>query len=190
MTVPYKNHGRRHAPGGSDPIPLGSFSPGQTTQIRVPILDTPDFSGYAYPSLTTSSVNGFANVQRLLPYFSYLGDGSWTGSIRVPDEYGSAAVVTISAVVNATSGAVRWKIGSAAVASGESEDTSFTNETAQNVTVPGTALRRFDTAFTLSTSISAGDDLNIKVIREASNGADTCNADAGVWAVTFSYTIG
>jgi hypothetical protein len=163
----------------------GGSGAGLTVQARVPVLDTPDSSGYAFPSLTTS--NGFSNVKRLLPYFSHSGDGAWVGTIRVPQDYGASPKIIVSFVVNATSGAVRWKVGTAIVADGVTEDTNYTTETAQNITVPGTALLRKDVTFTLTSTPVAGADMNVKVTREASNGGDTCTASAAIWAVNFQY---
>ena len=174
--------------GGNGPTTNLSVSAvvGATVQVRVPALDTPDFSGNAYPSLTKS--NGFSNIQRLLPYFSHSGDGTWTGTIRVPQDYGSAGKIIISAVVNSASGAVRWVVSTAIVANGVTEDTSVTSETAQNITVPGVALKRFDTTFTLTTTPVAGSDMNVQLTRQASSGSDTCTAAAGIWSVAFQYT--
>ena len=60
--------------------------------------------------------------------------------------------------------------------------------TAQNITVPGVALKRFDTTFTLTTTPVAGSDMNVQLTRQASNGSDTCTAAAGIWSVAFQYT--
>ena len=165
-----------------------SQATGSTTQAYSPLLDTPDNSGNTFPALTTA--NGFSHIRRVLPYFAHGGAGSWFGTIRVPSNYVSTPILTVSAVVNSAAGAVRWIVGSAVVANGASEDAAFTNETAQNITVPGVALRRFDTIFPLSTSPVAGADLNFVVTRDGGNAGDTCTATAAVWTVLFTYTSG
>ena len=164
----------------------GSGAAGNTAQLRAPVLDTPDSSGFVYPELTTAL--GFSNIRRLLPYFTHGGAGAWTGSVRVPADYAANPRILVSAVANATTGAVRWIIGTAVVAAGVSEDTAVTNEAAQNVTVAGTALQRFDATFILSTAPVAGVDLNIVLTRDGGNAGDTCTAPVGVWAITFLYT--
>jgi hypothetical protein len=155
-----------------------------TIQGQIP-LDTPDASGNAYPALSLN--NGFSNVRRVVPAFTKLVDGTWEGSIRIPQDYSSTAQIILSAVANATSGAVRWIVSTAVVASGVTEDTAYTAETAQNVTVPGTANQRFDTTFTLTTTLVAGSTLNVKVTRQGSNGGDTLAVDALLWECIFQY---
>lgn len=149
-------------------------------------VDTPDGSGNAFAGASLS--NGFANMRRLVPYFAHAGDGYWTATIRVPPNYTGSPVVTLTGVVNANTGAVRLIVGTAVVAAGSSEDVAFTDETAQTITVPGTALVRFDTAFAIAgTTPAAGADLMVRVKRNAANAADTCTASYGLWACAFTY---
>lgn len=156
-------------------------------QVRAASLDTPDSSGFAFPSVSTS--NGFTNVKRVLPYFAHGGTGSWTTSIRIPADYGSSPSVSISCVVNTNSGVIRWVVGTAVVPVGTSEDTAFTLETPQNISVPATALKRYDVSFNITGTVPvANADLNIQVQRQGGNVADTCTFVSAVWAVVFSYT--
>jgi hypothetical protein len=155
------------------------------TQSFAPPLDTPDAGGFTFPALSTA--NGFTNVRRVLPYFNHGGSGTWRGTIRVPPNFTSSPTLTVTAVTTATTGAVRWIVGTAVVGNGVSEDTNYTTETAQNVTVPGVALRRFDTVFGLSTAAVAGADLNFAVTRDGGNVADTCTGSVAVWTVTFGF---
>lgn len=163
----------------------GSGAGGGGLPVRVP-LDTPDAGGFAVPGLSTSF--GFTTVRRLLPFLRHGGTGYWTGAIRVPDDYGSAPTVTITWVAAVIVGAVRLNVASSVIAVGASEDPAYTSETAQNVTVPGTALLRKDTTFVLSTVPVAGSDLNVKVSREGGNVADTCTGQAFILQVVFDYT--
>jgi hypothetical protein len=166
------------------PATAGSGGGGNPLQVY---LDTPDSSGNAVPGLSTLA--GFSNVRRILPYLSHSGDGYWIGAVRVPDDYGSAPVVTVSGVVNATTGAVRLVVGTAADAAGGSADAALVDEAAVNVPVPGVALERFDQAFAVTgSSPAAGKVLVVRVKRNAANAGDTCTAAFGVWAVTFGYT--
>jgi hypothetical protein len=158
-----------------------------TGTVQVPVyLDTPDNSGNSFPTLTLS--NGFTTVQRILPALSHAGDGTWVGSIPVPEDYSSTPKVIISAVTNAVAGAVRWVVGTSVIAAGGREDSAFTDETAQNVTVPGTTSTRFDSTFAITGNTPvAGASLNIRVKRNAANAGDTCTATALVWQVVFQY---
>jgi hypothetical protein len=154
--------------------------------VRVPVpLDTPDSSGDAYAAYTGNA--GFSNVKRIVAAFTKSKDSTWEGSIEIPQDYVSGGSIRISAVANATSGAVRWVAGTAVVASAVTEDTAYTDETAQNVTVPATANKRFDTSFTLTTTPAAGSTLNVRIKRNGTNGGDTLTVDALVWAVEFEY---
>lgn len=152
-------------------------------------LDTPDASGNGYPalSLTASPGGGFSNVRRIICSFTKSVDGTWEGSLRIPHNYSSGGTIILSAVANATTGVVRWIISTAVVAAGVTEDTAYTAETAQNITVPATARLRFDTTFTLTTTPVAGSTLNVKVTRNGANVADTLAVDALLWECVFQY---
>lgn len=156
-----------------------------TVQVPV-VLDTPDASGNGYPSLSTN--NGFTNVRRVVAAFTKSVDGTWEGSVRVPQNYSSAGAIILSAVANATTGAVRWIVSTAVVAASVSEDTAYTDETAVNTTVPGTAKQRFDTTVTLTTTPAAGSTLNVKIKRQGTNGGDTLAVDCLLWEIVFQYT--
>lgn len=157
---------------------------GKTIQLPI-VLDTPDSTGNGYPALTTN--NGFSNVKRVLPAFTKLVDGTWEGSIRIPQDYASGGAIICSFVANATSGAIRLQVLDAVVAAGVTEDTAYTAETAANTTVPGTARLRFDISTTLTTSPVAGSDLNVQIKRVGTNGGDTLAVDALLWRCVFQY---
>jgi hypothetical protein len=160
---------------------------GAATQAYSPPLDTPDSSGFTFPVLSTAV--GFSNVRRIMPALSHGGTGSWVGTIRVPPNYGGSPVLTVTACTASTTGAIRWTVGTAHIPIGTTEDTAFTDETPQNVTVPGSALRRFDVVFPLTTAPNAGDDLNFRVTRQGANAGDTCTGNAFVWTVLFTYAV-
>ena len=126
-------------------------------------------------------------MRRVVPAFTHGVDGTWEGSIRVPHNYSSGATLILSFVVNAVTGAVRARVGTAVVASGVTEDTAYTQESYVNTTVPATARFRFDVSFTLSTTLTAGSTLNVQVGRNGSNGADTCVVDALLWECILQY---
>ena len=159
-------------------------SPG-TRQLSIR-LDTPDSSGNGYPALSTN--NGFTVVRRVVPAFTKLVDGTWEGSIRIPQDYTSSPVIVCSFVANATTGAIRVQVSDVVVASAVSEDTAYTAETAANTTVPATAKLRFDISTTLTTTPVAGSTLNVKIARVGTNAGDTLAVDALLWECIFQYT--
>jgi hypothetical protein len=156
-----------------------------SVEAQIP-LDTPDASGNAYPALTTN--NGFTNIRRVLAAFAKSVDGTWEGSIRIPQNYSSGGAIILSFVANATSGALRARVSTAVVASAVTEDTAYTDESYVNTTVPATAKKRFDITFTLATTLVAGSTLNVKVTRNGTNGGDTLAVDALLWECILSYT--
>jgi hypothetical protein len=173
---------------------LGSAGPRMMAVSNVPLLvpmNTPDASGNGYPDLTTN--HGFANLRAIIPYFTKSVDGTWQGSFPVPSNYASGGTVVLTGVANATSGAVRWQVLCGQTVNGSSADLTLTAETAQNVTVPGTANQAFDTTFTLAgTTPTAGgahpETFVVQVKRVGSNAGDTLAVDCGLLAATFLYT--
>lgn len=156
--------------------------------VQIPIsLDTPDSTGNAYPGLSVATAFGFSNVRRLAPAFTKSVDSFWSGTIRVPQDYVGSGTVICSFVANATSGAIRVLVSTKVVANLASEDAAYTDETAQNVTVPATANQRKDISFTLTTTPVAGSSLNVKVTRNGANAADTLAVDALLWECVFQY---
>lgn len=162
--------------------------------LNVPVaipLTTPDALGNGYPDLTTN--HGFSNLRAIIPWFTKLVDGTWQGVIPVPSNYASAGTVVLTGVANATSGAVRWQVLCAQTKDGSSADVTVTGETAQNVTVPGSANQAFDTTVLLvNTTPLAGtahpEFLVVQVKRVGSNGGDTLAVDCGLLGATFLYT--
>lgn len=173
---------------------LGPAGPRMMAVSNVPILvpmNTPDASGNGYPALTTN--NGFSNLRAIIPYFTKSVDGTWLGSFPVPSNYASGGTVVLTGVANATSGAVRWQVLCGQTVNGSTADLTLTAETAQNITVPGTAKLAFDTTFTLAGTTPAAGTAHpeiffVQVKRVGSNGGDTLAVDCGLLACTFLYT--
>lgn len=163
---------------------LSSTAHSGTHQMQIR-LDTPDSSGNGYPALSTN--NGFSSVRRVVPAFTKLVDGTWEGSIRIPQGYTSTPVIICSFVANSTSGAIRVQVSTSVIAPSVSEDIAYTAETATNTTVPGTAKQRFDITTPLTTTLVAGSTLNVKVARIGSNIGDTLAVDALLWECVFQY---
>ena len=168
-------------------VASAASSSGTTTtrNVVVPMI-LPDFHGNAYPAL--SSNLGLSNPRDLVPTFQTGQDGTWDGRTRIPADYVSGGTLTLTMVVNATSGAVRVRVGTAVVAAGVSENTAYTQESYVNQSVPASALQRFDTAFTLSSTLAALSDLNVQVTRNGTSGSDTCGSDVMLWQAVLSYT--
>lgn len=155
--------------------------------FEIPILlDTPDAAGAA--QLEAGSLDGLANRNRNVRAFPVSVDSSWEGAARVPQNYQSAGAVVVTAIANATTGAVRWAVSSAVAAAGASEDGAWVDEAAQTVVVPATAKIRFDTSFVLTSVPVAGATLNVKVTRNGLNAGDTLAVRALLWECIFRYT--
>lgn len=153
---------------------------------QVPLyISTPNQGSTAYPALSTN--NGFSNFRNIVPSFQHGQDGTWNGSLLIPGNYSSGATIVLPLVANANTGAVRMRVATAVVASGQSEDTTLTAEAYVNTTVPGTALRRFDVSFVLSTTLAPGASLNVQVTRNGSSGSDTLAVDVLMWHAILQY---
>jgi hypothetical protein len=158
--------------------------------IQLPIwLDTPNASGNAYAGFSSNFGFTPANIGRhVCPAFVKSLDGTWEGILRIPQNYASAGAVILSWAANATTGNLRHRVSTCVVAAGASYNGTYTDESYVNTTVPGTALFRFDTTFTLTTTPSNGGDLFVKVTRNGSSGSDTLAVDALLLKAVFQYT--
>jgi hypothetical protein len=100
-------------------------------------------------------------------------DGKVYGVVRVPPAYASGGVIRLAIAANATSGVTRLGVGTKAVADGESLNPgALTDETKQDITVPGTAYLRKDVTFTLTETLAADDLLLVEIFHngDSSNG--------------------
>lgn len=117
-------------------------------------------------------------------------DGKVYGIVRVPEDYGSGGTIILSMAWNATTGVSRLLIGTTPVADGESfNPAALTDETAQDITVPGTAYFRKDVSFTLTPTLVAGDILLVEVFHQGSHGNDTVAVDTLMWGAFFGYDV-
>jgi hypothetical protein len=155
------------------------------TNVPIPIpLYIPDSSGNAYPLFYDANPHRF-----LVPAFLKDVAGYWYGHIRIPSDYASTPKVIMSIGANATSGVSRLAVSSYRAADAASYDGTYTTETAQDITVPGTAYLRKDVTFTITTaSIAVGDDLMIRLDHEGAHANDTLAVDTILFSAVFTYT--
>lgn len=116
-------------------------------------------------------------------------DGTSYWLVRVPENYSGTPAVDISYVANATTGDWRLVLGTAVPADGESMDVTFSDETAVDTTVPGTAYQRDEISVSITgTTPAVGDLLMLRVLRDADNAADDLAADLNILGIWFSYS--
>lgn len=116
-------------------------------------------------------------------------EGAIYGMVRIPQNYVGSAAVEAIILANATSGVTRLTLGTAVVAADSASfDPTITDETAQNITVPGTAyndkLVTFPTSGSLATTLAAGSLLMVRLQHNGTNASDTLAVDtlvAGLW---------
>ena len=153
-----------------------------TVQVPLPLF-VPDSSGNGYPILYDASPHRF-----LVPAFLRDVAGYWYGHVRIPLDYVGTPKVILSVGANATSGVARLAVSSYRTADAASYDGTYTTETAQDITVPGTAYLRKDVTFTITTaSIAVGDDLVVRVDHEGAHANDTLAADLLLFSAVFQY---
>lgn len=167
--VDVSGHAARHLSGGADPI---------VRTKRFPIRRLT-------PQSSANAGNSFFNVIGLADYdsghheFVKDVDGKFFGIVEVPTNIAATpnAKIVLLIRANATSGVTRLQVGTKAVADGESTDPTLTDETAQNITVPGTARLRKDVTFTLTDAPAADDILIVEIFHNgdaaAGGAADT-----------------
>jgi hypothetical protein len=110
------------------------------------------------------------------------------GQVAVPDNYTSGGVIRLLVAANATSGVTRLQVGTKAVADGESLNPTLTDETAQDITVPGTAYLRKDVTFTLTETLADKDLLLVEVFHDGDHANDTLNANTLLFGAWLEYT--
>lgn len=166
----------------------GGGGAGGTKQVAV-ILDTADALGNGFAALTT--FYGFTNVRRVLPALPHDAVvSSWTGAVRVPQDYGSTPVILLSMVVDNTlaAKAAAIRVSTSVVADAVSEDTAYTDEAYVNVAIPTTANERFDQSYALTTTPVAGATLNVQVTRDGTRPGDTLTlGNVLIWECLFQY---
>lgn len=143
------------------------------------------------PRTTSLAGNSFYSVLGLTDWdaghweFVLDVEGVIYGQVRVPPSYASGGVIRLSIAANATSGVTRLQVGTKAVADGESLNPgALTDESAQDVTVPGTAYLRKDVTFTLTESLVADDLLLVEIFHDGDHANDTLAVNTllfGAW---------
>ncbi len=144
----------------------------------------PDASGNAYPLLVDLSPH-----RLVVPAFAKDVAGYWYGKFTVPQDYASAPQIVLRLAASTTSLVSTMAVSSyPTTADGNSYDGTYTTETQQNVSLPGTAYNRKDVTFTLTSTITVGADINLRVDHEGAVGADTNTAETLLYGVFFKYT--
>jgi hypothetical protein len=142
------------------------------------------------PRASTLAGNSFFTVLALTDWdaghweFVKDVDGKIYGQVRVPPGYASGGVIRLAIAANATSGVTRLGVGTKAVADGESLNPTLTDETKQDITVPGTAYLRKDVTFTLTETLAENDVLIVEIFHEGSHANDTLAVNTllmGAW---------
>ena len=102
-------------------------------------------------------------------------DGKIYGVVPVPKNVNATpnAKIILQMAWNATSGVSRLSVKSKNVANAATLDASFTAETSQDITVPGTAYFREDVTFTLTNAPAADDLLLVEVFHEGAHANDS-----------------
>jgi hypothetical protein len=147
--------------------------------VRLPIdLRNPRVSSLAGNAFFT--VTGLTAVD--LGFWNFVKDvdGKVYGVVVVPKNLNAtpAAKIVLSIAANATTGVTRLQVSTKAVADAESLNPSaLTAETAQDITVPGTARLRKDVTFpasgNLTETLAADDLLLVEIFHVGSHANDT-----------------
>ncbi len=139
---------------------------------RIPIrIRNPDDTGNAFFNVT-----GLTDWDAGFWEFVNDVDGKVFGVVQVPSNITASpsAKIILSIGANATAGVTRLNVGTKDVADGESMNpAALVDETAQNVTVPGTARLRKDVTFTLTNPPAADDILIVEIFHDGDDVADT-----------------
>lgn len=154
-------------------LPFGGGGSGSGT-MRIPIrLRT--------PQITANAGNSYymvgSHTDWDMPRWEFLLNvkGKVYGVVSVPHNLNATptAKIILAICANATSGVTRLNVATKDVADGESLNPSLTDETAQDITVPGTAYLRKDVTFTLTNAPAADDLLIVEVFHEGDHANDT-----------------
>lgn len=150
--------------------------------VRVPI-------DLRNPRVTTLAGNSFFTVEGLTAWdagrWEFVKDveGRIYGVVAVPKDVKATANAKIILAIgaNATSGVTRLQVSTKAIADAESMNpSSLTAETAQDITVPGTARLRKDVTFpssgSLGETVAADDLLLVEITHLGAHANDTLNA--------------
>ena len=146
------------------------------------------------PQASANSGNSFFTVLGLTDWdaghWEFLKDvdGKVYGMVKVPPDYSSGGALKVSIAANATSGVTRLGVATKAVADGESMNPTLTDETKQDITVPGTAYLRKVVSFTLTETLAASDLLIVEIFHEGSHANDTLAVNTLLFGAWLEYT--
>lgn len=146
------------------------------------------------PRTSTLAGNSFFSVLALSDWdaghWEFLQDveGKIYGIVRVPPSYASGGAIKLEIGANATTGVTRLQVGTKAVADGESMNPTLTDETAQDITVPGTAYLRKAVSFTLTESLAASDLLLVEIFHDGDHANDTLAVNTILWGAWLEVT--
>lgn len=152
-----------------------------TKTVRVPVnLMTPQFTSNAGNSFFTN----VALTAWDAGHWEFLKDvvGKVFGVVMVPPTYVSGGTLKLLIGANATSGVTTLSVATKAVADAESMNpSSFTDETDQDITVPGTAYLQKVVSFSLTESLAANDLLLVEINHVGTAANDTLAVNTILW---------
>ena len=161
------------------------------TTVRIPI-------DLRNPRVATLAGNAFFNVVGLTIWDAGFWelvkdvDGKIYGVVPIPNNVAATpnGKIILSIAANATVNVTRLNIASAPIADGESLNPgSLTPETAQNVTVPGTARFRKDVTFSLTPALVADDLLIVEIFHEGTNVGDTLLVNTELYLASLQIDV-
>lgn len=161
-----------------------------TQTRRVPITLT-------NPIVASSAGNAFFTVLGLTDWdaghWEFVKDvgGKIYGFAQIPQALAATGgTIGVAIAASATSGVTRLNVAVKAVADGESLDpSSLTDHTAQDITVPGTALLRKDVSFTLTEALAAGDLLIVEIFHDGAHANDTLAVNTLLFSAWVDVTV-
>lgn len=146
------------------------------------MLTVPDSTGNGYAGLLSTT-----NIREVIPAFLKDVDGSWYGMVRVPQDYVSTPKLIPRILANATTGVTRINVYTSVKGDADVVDAALTAETAQDITVPGTAYTLKDVTFSLSTTPVAGKTLTLRIQHDGTHVNDTLAVDTLLYEAVFQY---
>jgi hypothetical protein len=144
---------------------LADAGGGGSLTISIPVR-------FTNPQVSANAGNAFYTVGALSDYdlgrweFVKNVDGKVFGHVEtpIPAGYdGNGATLKLLIAANATSGVTRLGVATAAVSDGDSLDPTLTDETKQDITVPGTANTAKVVSFALTPTFAVGDHIPVEI---------------------------
>jgi hypothetical protein len=150
-----------------------------TAELRA---STPDTTGSAYVARLDSTIS--------MLHLGFTKDvvSRWFGRLVVPANYASGGSFKLFVLANATTGVTRLNVELLSVSDAEDLDPALTANTAQDVTVPGTAFLAKLVTFTSLPTLQAGDTLLAAILHDGTHANDTLAVDTLVASAWLEYT--